>query len=84
MLVYLDLCTIKTGGTGMIILSIGENNMGHVYCLILRKYVVYSELEAKSLGSPWRWKQSRIKVSVRMLSWYNIPQRGSHTNFGNK
>ena len=53
LLVYLDLCTIKTGGTGMIILSIGENNTGHVYCLILRKYVVYSELEAKSLG-PWR------------------------------
>ena len=23
----------------------------------------------------------RIKVSVRMLLWYNVPQKGSHTNF---
>ena len=54
------------------------------------RVVVQSQCENASvvLGpmeafSQW-WKKSGIKVSVRMLSWYIVPRKHSHTNFDSR
>ena len=42
------------------------------------------EIEMLVLGSAGCSHGSRIKASVRMLSWYNVPRKGSHTGSGIK